>query len=261
MNNIILHVLIYLIFLYPTISLVFVQIGNQKNVRRKISLHAVLSDKKNAIIKATESTDNGVSATDVQVREIDALVRDIEKMNPTKNPSQSDSVEGTWRVIFSTAPSPSNGKLGPFLGSALQSVNLDTGIYANELLLGPNENAPWINACLLADWDDIGDGNNWKVNFRNITLSLFGVDLFTKDFDEGTSRIWTTTFLDSEVRIVRAGLTATEAKRKGGSADPKDYFLFIMTREPDTRSTVKEIRSVNLYDVLSDPIRFMEDED
>jgi len=220
-----------------------------------------LSDKKSAIIKATESTDNGVSATDVQVREIDALVRDIEKMNPTKNPSQSDSVEGTWRVIFSTAPSPSNGKLGPFLGSALQSVNLDTGIYANELLLGPNENAPWINACLLADWDDIGDGNNWKVNFRNITLSLFGVDLFTKDFDEGTSRIWTTTFLDSEVRIVRAGLTATEAKRKGGSADPKDYFLFIMTREPDTRSTVKEIRSVNLYDVLSDPIRFMEDED
>jgi len=259
MNNILLHILIYLIFLFPTIALAFVHFD--QNVHQKISLYAVLSDKKDAIIKATESTNNGISATDVQVKEIDTLVRDIEKMNPTKNPSQSDLVEGTWRVIFSTAPSPSNGKLGPFLGSALQSVNLDSGIYANELLVGPNESTPWINACLLADWDDIGDGSNWKVNFRTITLSLFGFDLFTKDFDEGTSRIWTTTFLDSTVRIVRAGLTDTEAKRKGGSADPKDYFLFVMTRESDTRSTVKGIRSINLFDVLSDPIRFMEDED
>jgi len=260
MNIILLHVLIYLIFLFPTISLAFVHIGNPQNVQRKISLFAVLSDKKNAIIKATESTDNGISATDVQVKEIDALVRGIEEINPTKNPAQSDSVDGTWRVIFSTAPSPSNGKLGPLLGSALQSVNLDTGIYANELLIGPNESAPWISACLLADWDDMGDGNNWKVNFRSITLSLFGFDLFTKAFDEGTSRIWTTTFLDSDVRIVRAGLTDAEAKRKGGSADPKDYFLFIMTREFDTR-LVKGVRSINLFDVLSDPSRFMEDED
>lgn len=256
----ILRGLIYLIFLLPAITSAFVRINHQKNIQRKISLFAVLNDKKNAIIKATESTDNGVSATDVQVKEIDALVRDIEKMNPTINPCQSKSVAGTWRVIFSTAPSPSNGKLGPFLGSALQSVNLETGIYANELLVGPNESAPWISACLLADWDDMGDGNNWKVNFRNITLSLFGLDLFTKAFDEGTSRIWTTTFLDSDVRIVRAGLTVAEAKRKGGSADPNDYFLFIMTRESDTR-TGKGVRSVNLFDVLSDPIRFMDDED
>eukprot|EP00746_Dinoflagellata_sp_MGD_P060311 gnl/MRDRNA2_/MRDRNA2_256074_c0_seq1.p1 gnl/MRDRNA2_/MRDRNA2_256074_c0~~gnl/MRDRNA2_/MRDRNA2_256074_c0_seq1.p1 ORF type:complete len:231 (-),score=31.94 gnl/MRDRNA2_/MRDRNA2_256074_c0_seq1:8-607(-) len=198
-------------------------------------------------------------ASDTQRARIEALTRDLERLNTTPNPAQSSSVAGTWRVRYSTAPPPSNGQLGPLFGEALQSINLDTGVYANELLIGSPQK-PWINAKLIADWDDMDDGIAWKVNFRKITLSFFGLDVFTKTFDEGTSRIWMTTYLDEDMRIVRAGPTESEAKRLGVSADEDNYFVFVMTREDQSR-TVSPSRKPGFFDVISDPARFMEDPD
>lgn len=222
-------------------------------------------EKKLKIIEAATETTAGISATDAQIKRIDTLTRELEELNKTPNPAQSESGAGTWRVRYSNAPPPSNGQLGPFIGTALQSVDLKSGIYANELLVGSDETSPWLSATLLANWDDLGDGSKWKVNFRTITLTLFGsFNFFTKTFDEGTSRIWITTFLDDDMRIVRAGPTASEAKRLGKSADPKDYFVFIMTRESITKKVLGEIivePKVGLFDVLMDPARFMDDDD
>jgi len=225
----------------------------------------LLEEKKRAIIDAVSGTNNGITATESQMKRIDSYARALELLNPTPNPAQSESVEGTWRVRYSTAPPPSNGQLGPLRGSAIQSLDLTSGIYANELLVGSDEANPWLSAVLLADWEDRGDGLNWKVNFRTITLTLFGrFDLLKMDFGDGTSRIWTTSFIDKDMRIVRAGRTKSEAKKKGTSADPKDYFLFVMTREPVARKILGDIivePKIGLLDVLMDPARFMDDDD
>ena len=77
----------------------------------------------------------------------------------------------------------------------------------------------------------------WKVNFRSIAFEVFGREVAVKRFDEGTSRIWLTTYLDEEMRIVRAGPTESEAQRLGSSASVEDYFIFVMTREGERRIT------------------------
>lgn len=168
------------------------------------------------------------------------------------------------RSLFHRPP-PSNGQLGPLRGTALQSLDLDAGIYANEILIGSDEANPWLSGVLLADWEDPGDGVNWKVNFRTITLTLFGrFDVLKMDFAEGTSRIWTTTFLDGDMRILRGGLTKSEGERLGRNTEPEDYVLFVMTREPVARKVLGDIvvePKIGLLDVLRDPARFMDDDD
>ena len=110
----------------------------------------LLEEKKRAILDAASGTNNGISATDCQMERIDAYTRALELLNPTPDPARSDSVEGTWRVRYSTAPPPSNGQLGPLRGAALQSLDLASGIYANELLVGADEADPWLSTVLLA---------------------------------------------------------------------------------------------------------------
>ena len=83
---------------------------------------------------------------------------------------------------------------------------------------------------------------NWKVNFQTITLTLFSrFDVLKMDFAEGTSRIWTTKFLDGDMRIARGGLTKSEGERLGRSTEPEDYCLFVMMREPVTRKVLGDI--------------------
>jgi len=53
------------------------------------------------------------------------------------------------------------------------------------------------------DWG----AEHWKVTFLQLQIDFLGVPVFTKKFDAGTSRIWRTTYLDDEIRIVRAGKT------------------------------------------------------
>ena len=88
--------------------------------------------------------------------------------------------------------------------------------------------------------------------------------MFTKKFDEGTSRIWITTYLDNDMRIVWAGPTESEAKQMGSSADVSDHFVFVMTRESVTRTMlgniVKDKKVISVYDDLADPAKFMDDE-
>lgn len=227
--------------------------------------NTTLQEKKNAILDAISSTNYGIGATEAQKKLIDALICNLEALNPTADPAQSPSVEGTWRVRYSTAPPPSNGQLGPLRGAAIQSLDLRAGVYANEILIGSDEAKPWLSAVLIAGWKDMEDGVNWMVNFKTITLTLFGMfDLFTIKFDEGTSRMWKTTFLDGDTRIVRAGVTESEGKRMGKSSDLEDYYIFFMTREPVTRRVIGDIikpPKISFFDVLRDPAKFMDDDD
>jgi hypothetical protein len=63
------------------------------------------------------------------------------------------------------------------------------------------------------DWG----ANHWKVTFIKLTIYLLGFPVFSKDFDQETSRVWRTTYMDnnnndnnsdsSSIRIVRASQT------------------------------------------------------
>lgn len=62
--------------------------------------------------------------------------------------------------------------------------------------------------------------SNWKVDFKTLTVKVFGFPLITKEF-ENTSRIWKMSYLDDDTRVVRAGRTGKD----------KDNMLFYMSRE------------------------------
>ena len=150
--------------------------------RTTSALHAVAvaseegtAEKKRALLAAAAGTQNGISATAAQAEAIEALARDLEARNDTNEPARSALNAGSWRVRYSTAPPPSNGQLGPFQGAAIQTIDLDLGLYANELLVGGSEASPWLSATLVADWDDLEDGSSWKVN--NHSVCFFGLVL------------------------------------------------------------------------------------
>ena len=155
-------------------------------------------------------------------------------------------MEGPWIVLYTDAPPPSNGQLGPFKGVAKQVIDLQKGTYKNELYVGgsgidEDENA-WLGAVLEATWkewdgvyldndkddasvttasaattsssDSSNNNNNidhgattWRVDFVSLTLSIFQLPIFTQKFKEGTARTWKMTYLDGDTRIVRAGKT------------------------------------------------------
>ena len=90
--------------------------------------------------------------------------------------------------------------------------------------------------------------------------------MLQKEFGEGTKKVWLTTFVDSDMRVMRAGATEEEGDRKGVSADPEDYSLFVMTRESVTRRVLGDIvqvkpEKITLFDFMMDPARFMDNDD
>ena len=85
---------------------------------------------------------------------------------------------------------------------------------------------------------DTVDATMWKVRFEDVTVRLFDrFDAVKKTFDpNATTRIWQTTYLDENCRIVRAGRTeeaVREARARGrkAKAGDEDDCLFVMVRE------------------------------
>lgn len=167
-------------------------------------------------------------------------------------PARDSRNDGAWMVRYTTAPPPSNGRLGPFDGVARQVIDLKGGRYVNELSVPPHS---WLRAVLNAQWSewdgvlllddkkDVGPSSSslpadatatatdpdpnvdyaatgWKVDFDDISIFVGGVKLFSKKFSD-TSRIWKTTYVDDDTRIVRAGRTGIEG----------DEFVFYMVRD------------------------------
>lgn len=190
-----------------------------------------------------------LSAGSVNIKELDPLLLSIERYNTFEEPNRSSMYKGKWHVWYSTAPPPSNGQLGPFMGSSEQEIAPTGDSYKNILRLPPNsKDNEWLTVVLDGIWEDwdgqvledkeapyAGDeytlpdqssGNKnwgakyWKVTFLRLNFSLFGNQLISKEFPEGVSRIWRTTYLDEVTRIVRAGRTGL----------PEDEYVFYMKR-------------------------------
>ena len=199
-----------------------------------------ISTAKREVMSAVAGTDNGLNCTESQRVEIESMITRLEALNPTPEPASSPLVDGNWRVVYSTAPPPSNGSLGPFKGTAFQDINLADNSYANVLTVPPND---WLGATLVAGWkalklksdDERGDGRLWVVDFKSVTVRLFGFDLFTKTFTD-TTRVWDQTYVDDDTRVVRAartmdGLMKEGARGRKAIAGDEDDCVFLMVRE------------------------------
>lgn len=238
-----------------------------------------IKDLKLEIEKEIKSTKRGLSATPEKKAQVDALVQKLESLCPYDEPARMPDMEGKWIVDYTTAPPPSNGKLGPFVGIARQIINLDDGTYVNYLSVPGDIEKEFLSAKLVAtfeEWDgkllkddrieidDVGDdddnfsdsssntvttptnwvesissifkpqpqqklesnpdygADSWKVDFKTLTIKLFGFKLIEKSFDEGTSRVWKMSYLDKDgTRVVRAGRTGKD----------EDAMLFYMQKE------------------------------
>ena len=198
-----------------------------------------ISTAKREVMSAVAGTENGLNCTESQRVEIESGITRLEKLNPTPNPALSPLVDGNWRVVYSTAPPPSNGSLGPFKGTAFQDISLADNSYANVLTVPPND---WLGATLVAGWkalksddnDDDDEQRLWVVDFKSVTVRLFGFDLFTKTFTD-TTRVWDQTYVDDDTRVVRAARTMDGLKNKGARgrkaiAGDEDDCVFLMVR-------------------------------
>ena len=179
------------------------------------------------------------------------LIEQLEAMEiQNGEPNRSPAFLGEWHVWWTDCPPPSNGQLGPFTGTSEQMIaDRGTASYQNLLRVPPND---WLMAVLdgvYEDWDgtlltgaeneeydnqqqqqpgtatvstfDWG-ARHWKVTFLKLTISVFGLPLIQKEFPPGTARVWRTTYMQDNVRIVRAGKTGRTS----------DEVIFYTKRQP-----------------------------
>ena len=202
-----------------------------------------LAPVKAAVFAAVEGTEKGLSCTDAQRAAVEAAVSALEARNPTTRPAASELQAGNWEVVYSTAPPPSNGSLGPFRGVAYQDINFADKSYVNVLSVPP---ADWLGARLVADWapaEGDEDDRVWIVSFREVSVRLLGFRLFTKTFDN-TTRVWDQTYVDEDMRVVRAARTMeglTRAAARGRTAVAATRRLRLRD-ETSARIAVRERR-------------------
>ena len=161
---------------------------------------------------------------------VDAKCLELEQ-STTKPPLEA--LDGAWRVVYSNAPSPSNGALGPLRGDGLQIVDVAKRRYANELRLFGG------NARVTLEATFTGDAEELRVTFRSIRLVLFGNQIIEKQFPPGVERTWCLSYTDASCRVVRAGVDGGRSLvREAGLVDKnageaKDAYLFFMERAAD----------------------------
>lgn len=161
---------------------------------------------------------------------VDAKCLELEQ-STTKPPLEA--LEGAWRVVYSNAPSPSNGALGPLKGDGLQIVDVEKRRYINELRLFGG------NARVALEATFTGDAEELRVSFERIRLVLFGKQIFEKQFPPGVERTWCLSYTDESCRVVRAGVDGGRSLvREAGlvaknAGEAKNAYLFFMERAED----------------------------
>lgn len=189
---------------------------------------------------AAATVQDAIDATLVAGQNPILLIEQLEALEDSKaEPNRKPEFLGQWHVWWTNCPPPSNGQLGPFTGTSEQMIqDAASGSYQNILRVPPND---WIMAVLdgiYEDWDgtllDDGSGpqqataqedwgaRHWKVTFMKLTISVFGFPLVQKEFPPDTARVWRTTFLQGDVRVVRAGKTGRT----------EDEVIFYTKRQP-----------------------------
>ena len=115
-----------------------------------------INELKTEIQNKISTTERGLSTTKIQEENIEDLLQKLETKCPLSEPARSSLMGGKWIVDYTTSPSPSNGKLGPFVGYARQIIDLEKGTYVNYLSVPGDIEKEWLSATLEAtfsEWD------------------------------------------------------------------------------------------------------------
>lgn len=155
-----------------------------------------------------------------QKQTIRSIAESLETVNATPSPALSPLSTGTWKCLYSDAPGPSGGRLGPFVGRVYQDVDMAAKKYVNILQVGKKGTAPWLSARLVATWE-VKDAETWEVQFQHLELRVWGRRLLHQEFKD-VRRLWKMTFLDEQLRVVRA---RRPEKREDQA------FLFVLQRD------------------------------
>lgn len=175
------------------------------------------------LLRTAAGTSNGVRADARTAATVAAIADELERRVDDK--IGFPPLDGAHDLVFCDSSGASSGKIGPFVGDVTQ-VFQDEVAFVNAVKLGPLEIA------LAAERKPI-DARRYRVAFREMTFSLFGVDLFTKPTKGGGE--WKVRYCDEDLRVM---------------AVPS---LFVLAR--------RKTAAVGLVDVLRDPARFLEDDD
>jgi len=161
---------------------------------------------------------NGVKATKEARIEIAELVKVLEASTPTRKPAYSEKMNGYWRLLYTdfSPAAPSSGQLGPFIGDVFQDLDGRANVIKNILKIG----FPKIEGVLVAK-QRIKDDVTWEITFDYVYNS-FKTD--PKYFDGKEIRLWEITYLDQDLRIMRA--RRPESSRESA-------FIFVLTREEE----------------------------
>jgi len=175
--------------------------------------------------KLEDCQPNGIDVSIDKRLEIDTLARQIEKVNPTKNPAKSQLMNGFWRMLYTDIKpvAASNGKLGIFIGDVFQDLDSNNLQIKNLLQI----QFPPIKGALVASLV-IPDNTSWRITFEKISNTIFNFKLPEKQFPQDKDkevRIWKITYLDKDLRIMRAGRPES----------PQNTFLFVFRRDEGSR--------------------------
>lgn len=153
---------------------------------------------------------------------IERLCRQLEKLGTRK----ASRIDGSWRISYSTAPWPSNGKLGPVECEARHVVDEALTSYRNSLRLGALE---VILAGSMKQEESL-----LLASTTNITLRL-GPLSTSFDAPKQLDWSWRTTYVDETIRVVRASVRDPIFAR-----DQQDNeFLYLLTRDLGPRQNIK----------------------
>jgi hypothetical protein len=125
---------------------------------------------------------NGYGAPDSFKEKVSEACIDLIKLNPTKGQASSPLLDGDWELLYTSTPGASAGKLGPFIGDVEQRIDLNARNYDNVVKVGGGA----VEAVLSARWEvpKDGKGNTWLVLFNDIKISVLGLPLVNKKFDQ-----------------------------------------------------------------------------
>ena len=166
-------------------------------------------------------TKNGVEAGARTLATVEAIVAELESRGDL---DRFPPLDGSHELVFTTTTGASSGKLGPFVGDVTQTF-IDERRFENAVAIGP------LRVALTARREPL-DQRTYRVTFEEMGFSLFGVDLMKRPISGGGT--WKLRYVDEDIRIMDTP------------------SLFVLARKPS---------SIPLVDVLSDPARFMDDDD
>lgn len=161
---------------------------------------------------------NGLRATRAQQESIAGLVSLLERSSPTSRPAYSKLMAGSWELLYTDfdPPAGSSGKLGPFVGRVLQDLQPDSKQIFNILKIStPLRIDGELSAAV-----SILDDQTWQIEFRALKLSVLGLQVQNKPFPTREVRNWRISYLDKNLRIMRASRPEPGAKT----------FIFILRR-------------------------------